>query len=230
VKVDSSRRSPNFSDLPINVEFVVLHYTALSLEATLGRFMDPSTECSAHLVIDQGGGVHELVPCMDGRALRAWHAGRSRLLVDGGAEGRLLEGFNDRSIGIELVNLNGNLFKYTDQQYAALFGVVESLKRLYPALKSSEAVVGHEQIAGFRGKADPGRCFEWDRLFAVCYPGGGAPSRQFRCSAELAALLRDFCATCGVVEEGEGVVIPTGFPPAFFQGLSSLLEGMLASS
>lgn len=175
----------------------MLHYTALSLEATLERFLDPTTQVSAHIVIGQAGEVYEVVPCFAGGALRAWHAGRSRLRVsDENGQERVVEGFNDRSIGIELVNLNGNLFEYTEAQYAALFEVIRRLQAVYPALTKPEAIVGHEQIAGFRGKADPGRFFSWERLFAVCYQGLTAPDRRPRCSEALVERVKQFCLQC----------------------------------
>jgi N-acetyl-anhydromuramyl-L-alanine amidase AmpD len=210
----------------------VLHYTAASLERTLEIFLDPRREVSAHLVIDLDGAVYETVPCLNSDAKRAWHAGRSRLVVGVGAEQRLVEGFNDCSLGIELVNLNGNVYPYTEAQYAALFAVVEQLKGFYPALANPNSVIGHEQIAGFRGKADPGRCFEWNRFFGVCYPQQGAPSREHRCSVQVAERLAAFCSSCGInIDKESGLVqVPPGLPEAFFEGLSSLVEAMLGSS
>ena len=227
----TSRRSPNFSDITIPVQFLVLHYTAATLERSLEIFLDPLREVSAHLVIDRDGTVYELVQCLNGDARRAWHAGKSRLAVGAGAEQRLVEGFNDCSLGIELVNLNGNVYPYSEAQYAALFAVVEKLKGLYPALESPKSVVGHEQIAGFRGKADPGRRFEWQRFFGVCYPEQGAPTREYRCSLEVAEKLTAFCSSCGIYgDKDSGLVqIPPGLPGAFFEQLSSLLEAMLGS-
>lgn len=227
--VVSDIRSPNFSDLNIRVEYVILHYTAATLKRTIDIFTSVQTEVSAHLVIDRDGVVYELVQCLGGVAKRAWHAGRSRLEFSR-ADGRgVIEGFNDCSIGIELVNLNGNVFAYTEAQYSSLFAVLEFLKGLYPALKQPEAVLGHEQVAGFRGKADPGRCFQWDRLFAVCYPNQGAPQRGFACSEQLAERLRALTVAFGVVQAPNGeVVLPAELPAEFFSLLSSLVEAALA--
>jgi len=229
MKIVSTIRSPNFSDLQIRVEFLVLHYTAASLERTLEIFTSRQTEVSAHLVIDHDGVVYELVECLDGTAKRAWHAGRSHFEAYQSGALRKLEGFNDFSIGIELVNLNGNVFPYTEAQYTSLFALINSLKSRYPALQHPEAIVGHEQIAGFRGKADPGRCFEWERLFAVCYPNQGAPSRASVCSEPLAERLRALVSGLGVTQgQGGEVTIPQGLPPMFFSLLSSFLEAALA--
>ncbi len=229
MKIASDIRSPNFSDLNIPVEFVVLHYTAATLERTFELFTSPASEVSAHIVIDHDGVVYELVECLGGITKRAWHAGRSRFEVVTGSGRQLVEGFNDRSIGVELVNLNGNIFPYTEAQYTSLFALIESLKGRYPALQSPEAIVGHEQIAGFRGKADPGRCFEWDRLFAVCYPGQGAPSRTALCGEQLAQQLQLLVSGFGIQREPGGVIVmPDGIPQRFFSLLSSLLETALS--
>ncbi|MFN4896226.1 MAG: N-acetylmuramoyl-L-alanine amidase [Pseudomonadota bacterium] len=229
MKVVSDIRSPNFSDLTIPVDFVVLHYTAATLKRTLDLFTSPQTEVSAHLVVDTNGTVYEMVECLGGVAKRAWHAGKSRFECSRGGVRGMVEGFNDCSIGIELVNLNGNVFAYTEAQYAALFSLIESLKGRYPALNNPEAIIGHEQIAGFRGKADPGRCFEWERLFAVCYPGQGAPTRSRVCGEQLAERVRALVQGFGISQGSDGeVFIPAGLPEAFFSLLSSLLEVALA--
>jgi N-acetyl-anhydromuramyl-L-alanine amidase AmpD len=226
MQVVTSKRSPNFTDLAISVEYVVVHYTAASLERTLEIFMNPAAEVSAHIVIDRDGTVHELVPCFDGSALRAWHAGKSRLEVRGGS---LVEGFNDRSIGIELVNFNGNIIPYTEAQYGALFKTIERLKGIYPALSRPESIVGHEQIAGFRGKCDPGLLFEWGRLFSVCYPDQGMPARPAICPPQVAARLSGLVKAVGGAFDpvsGETKLPPMG--EGVFSHLSSLLESALS--
>lgn len=152
------------------MEFLVLHYTAVGLEHTVKIFNNPESSVSAHLVIDHDGSVVEMVDCLQGRAFRAWHAGESRW-------GEWSQ-FNDFSIGIELVNLNGNLFDFTDAQYQSLQNIISQLRPLYPALNDPERIVGHEHIAGHRGKADPGLCFDWQRLFQENYPDQPVPRRE----------------------------------------------------
>lgn len=230
MQIVTSQRSPNFTDLVIAVEFVVLHYTAASLKRTFEIFESRASEASAHLVIDRDGTVYEMVPCLDGKPLRAWHAGRSRLFAAVGGEQRLFESFNYFSLGIELVNENGNLFPYTDAQYAALFAVFERLKTLYPALQKPHTVVGHEHIAGFRGKVDPGRLFEWQRFFSVVYAGQGMPDREPRCPQLVSERLGRLVQYLGV-RSGEGVsscLIPPGLGEALFEHLSLLLESTMA--
>ena len=169
--------SPNCNQQEIPVEHLILHYTAVDLESTLKMFQSPGAEVSAHLVIDTDGTIYEMVQCLNGKAWRAWHAGVSRYEEK--------EAFNDHSIGIEMVNFNGNLFPFTENQYQALQAIVSKLQTLYPALNNPERVLGHEHIAGFRGKADPGCCFDWPRFFADCFPGQPAPERKAVCSDKL---------------------------------------------
>ena len=225
----TTQRSPNFSDLVIPVEFVVLHYTAANLQRTLEIFLDTSTEVSAHLVIDRDGAVYEMVECLSGAPKRAWHAGKSRCEVSRGGERALVEGLNDCSIGIELVNLNGNIFPYTEAQYTSLFAVLDQLKGVYAGLAGPESILGHEHVAGFRGKCDPGRCFEWGRLYSVCYPGQGMPRRVPLCSELMAGRLLDVVKSLGVgVDRDTGaIVVPPGLPQNLFGLLSALCEGAL---
>jgi N-acetylmuramoyl-L-alanine amidase len=230
MNIVTSTRSPNFTDLEIPVEFVVLHFTAATLERTLEIFMDTASEVSAHIVIDRDGSIYELVPCFGGSARRAWHAGKSRMEVATNGDSQLVESFNDRSIGIELVNGNGNLFPYTEAQYASLFGVIERLKALYPLLGRPAAIVGHEQIAGFRGKSDPGLCFEWDRFFAVCYPNQGTPRRSHVCRRPIAEKMGALVRALGIrFDPTTGdIAVPEGVNPAFFEHLSALSESALS--
>lgn len=162
--------SPNCSSEIIPVEFLVLHYTAVDLQTTLDIFLDTQCQVSAHLVIGEDGSVIEMVDCLEGKAYQAWHAGESQW--------KSWQAFNDFSIGIELVNFNGNLFEFTDAQYESLQKIVNQLKKWYPALQNPDRVLGHEHIAGFRGKADPGYCFDWQRFYQDCYHGQPLPLRE----------------------------------------------------
>lgn len=163
------RKSPNFDDRVIPVEFVVIHYTACSLERALDILCNTERKASSHLVIDEDGEIYELVDCLDTSRSpkRAWHAGVSRLELDG----KKWESFNDFSIGIEIVNFNGNVFSFSGAQYEALEHVLEYLISRFPVLADPRRIVGHEEIAGFRGKVDPGHSFDWARVHMKCHPG-----------------------------------------------------------
>ncbi|WP_211828193.1 N-acetylmuramoyl-L-alanine amidase [Kistimonas asteriae] len=172
---------PNQDRQIIPVEFLVLHYTATDLSNTLAIFQDDQRGVSSHMVIDVDGMVYSLVDCLQGQAYRAWHAGRS-IYVD---DEKAWSGFNDFSLGIELVNTNGNIFPFTDAQYQSLAAVVLLLKQHYPSLMSPSRILGHEHIAGYRGKVDPGYCFDWDRFWPMCYPDAQTPERQSVCPEAL---------------------------------------------
>lgn len=180
--------SPNYDIVEIQVEFLVLHYTAGDLQSTLDLFLDPKKEVSSHLVLDIDGTLYQLVPCWDGSTQRAWHAGRSTW-IEGG---KRWQAFNDFSIGIEIVNLNGNLLPYSRAQYTALQEITEHLRALYPALNSPRRVIGHEQIAGWRGKVDPGAFFDWDKFYNQNFPGEAHPVRKSLCHPDIADSFRRF--------------------------------------
>ena len=157
--------SPHHEAVKISVEFLILHYTAMSAEKTLEYFQKPLSKVSSHLVIDREGQLFETVPCLEGSCFKAYHAGHSAFTDERNTWKQL----NDCSIGIELVNWNGNFFPYTKKQYEALREVFTLVKSFYPALKQPKRVVGHEHIAGYRGKVDPGIQFDWPLFFEMNY-------------------------------------------------------------
>lgn len=159
--------SPHFSPMTIPVEFLILHYTALSLKGSLKIFLSKTgSKVSTHLLIDEKGRLYELVKCWKGTPQKAFHGGQSRWKD---FNEKIWKNFNDFSIGIELVNPNGNLFPYREEQYETLFKTVKHLQNIYPNLKKPYRILGHEHIAGFRGKVDPGRFFDWKRLYKNIY-------------------------------------------------------------
>ena len=89
--------SPNFGlrTEGTDIEFIILHYTAMSTENSLERLCDPVHEVSCHYLIDPSGFCYHIVE--DNK--RAWHAGKSYW--------RGYHDLNSRSLGIELVN-SGN--------------------------------------------------------------------------------------------------------------------------
>ena len=180
--------SPNFDNIKISVEFLLIHYTAGRVDRALEILTSSEWGVSSHLLIDVTGEIYELVPCLEGNALRAFHAGRS-FWFDGT---RRWEAFNNFSIGIELVNLNGNLLPYTEEQYHSLVEVTRRLAQLYPQLRDPNRVLGHEQVASWRGKVDPGRTFDWIKFFADCYPKMNAPERKYTLPDDLIHSLSKF--------------------------------------
>ena len=170
-------KSPHFDPTPIPVEFLILHYTAQSLQGTLNIFLSDTPPVSCHLIIDRKGRVFEIVSCWEGVCHRAFHAGKSHW-ANPKNPAQTWESFNNFSIGVELVNWNGNFCPYTEAQYQSLFQVIHHLKRVYPKLTNPHRILGHEQIAGFRGKVDPGIQFDWQRLFREVYEDTSFPKRM----------------------------------------------------
>lgn len=148
------RPSPNSAPRPDGtvVDILVLHYTELPLQESLDILSDDRREAkvSAHYVLALDGTIHRLVP--EDRV--AWHAGRSHW------RGR--EALNATSIGIEIVNLDGDRHDYPAPQVAALIGLCHDILARHPAIEPRN-VVGHSDIAPQR-KIDPGRRFPWKTL------------------------------------------------------------------
>jgi N-acetylmuramoyl-L-alanine amidase len=98
------RESPNQSG-GISRLFLVIHYTACTtLESAVTWFENPAAQASAHLVVGRDGEIVQMVNFNR----RAWHAGKSKWGE--------LEGLNQYSIGIELVNA-GKLRKRADGKW-----------------------------------------------------------------------------------------------------------------
>ncbi len=204
--------SPNFKPEVIPVEFVVIHYTGCSLTETLRLFTSSTVGTCAHFVIDIGGATYDLGHFINGEIKRGAHAGESFLDVDG----KRWEKFNFFSIGIELVNLNGNLFSYPDAQIASLLKLLLHLGKRFASLRQPERIVGHEHIAGYRGKVDPGQQFDWVSLYQQLEMK--IVERHPRLNANAIARF----------EEKHGKIIPTNMTDAQWPALSSELERFAA--
>jgi N-acetylmuramoyl-L-alanine amidase len=156
--------SPNFGARRdgLTPQIVVLHHTAMECaEAALTRLCDPSSEVSAHYLIEGQGKVFQLVAETD----RAWHAGVG--------EWRGRADINSRSIGIELDNRGDHPFSHV--QMTALETL---LRQILPRWGIAPAnVIGHSDMAPGR-KFDPGPHFDWARLEAqgLAHPRGGDSS------------------------------------------------------
>ena len=105
-------------------------------------------QVSAHFLIRRDGELVQYVSCDD----RAWHAGVS--VFDGRT------GCNDFALGVELEGTDD--IDYTDEQYACLAELTNTLITHYPAL-TPDRIVGHCDIAPGR-KTDPGDSFDWQRF------------------------------------------------------------------
>ncbi len=161
------------------VDYVVIHFTSENFADSLRLLTQPSDyPVSSHYLIPETGDssyphsrlyVHRLVP----EHGRAWHAGRSAW----GDETSL----NDRSIGIELVNLSGcarvlselltpeelesacEFSAFDEPQLALLLRLLQDILERYPDIDPRD-IVAHSDIAPDR-KVDPGPTFPWRRLY-----------------------------------------------------------------
>lgn len=98
------KRSPNQSSI-LSPLYLIIHYTAgTTLDSAVNWFLKPEAQASAHLVIDRDGKIVQMVAFNR----KAWHAGKS-------SWGNL-DGMNQYSIGIELVNA-GKLRKRSDGKW-----------------------------------------------------------------------------------------------------------------
>lgn len=149
------RPSPNFDARPgARVpDMLLLHYTGMeSVEEALSRLTDPASKVTAHYLIDEDGGLYQLVD----EDRRAWHAGVAHWAGE--------DDINGCSIGIELQN-PGHEFGYRAfpaAQMAALVTLATDIvaRHAIPARR----VLGHSDVAPGR-KEDPGALFDW-RLLA----------------------------------------------------------------
>jgi N-acetyl-anhydromuramoyl-L-alanine amidase len=163
--------SPNCDARPEGcaIDLIVVHGISLPprefgggwIDALFTNSLDPGAHpffreiydkpVSAHVLIDRAGAVVQYVPF----ELRAWHAGVSCF------EGRAA--CNDYSIGIELEGCDD--LPYEAVQYRRLAGITRVLMRAFPGITRGR-VVGHCDIAPGR-KTDPGREFDWKRLYTL---------------------------------------------------------------
>ena len=141
--------SPNYGlrRADTEIEFIILHYTAMSTEKSLKRLCDPVHEVSCHYLIDPSGICYQLVDI----SKRAWHAGKSYW--------RGYYDLNSRSLGVELVN-SGNE-DYPEVQMKSLIKLLQHLVELLAL--NPKNVLGHSDIAPAR-KLDPGKWFNWQKL------------------------------------------------------------------
>jgi len=141
-------QSASFRPRTEEVDTLVLHFTALDLESSLQILRYQNV--SSHYVLAEDGTAYKILE--DNEV--AWHAGLSMW------RGR--PNVNGRSIGIEIVNLNGNTMDYPAAQIEALIKLCGTIIATNPGILPRN-VVGHSDIAP-RRKDDPGTKFPWQQL------------------------------------------------------------------
>ena len=135
------------------VTVLVLHHTAGSLPSSLDILQgkDPTHRVGVHYVVTDEAKprVIRMVP----EEMAAYHAGKSTW--------GNLEGLNQHSIGIEVINYDGNVYPYSEAQSDIIFALCAEIIRRH-GIKPWN-VVAHSDIAVGR-KIDPGAKFPWAKL------------------------------------------------------------------
>ena len=138
------------------ITHLILHYTAGSLPSSLDILQgkDPAHKVGIHYVItdEPTPRVIRMVP----ETMAAFHAGKS-----GWSE---LNALNQRSVGIEIVNLDGNVHPYSAAQAEVVFTLCTDIIRRNDIKPNN--VLGHSDIAVGR-KIDPGSLFPWAKLASL---------------------------------------------------------------
>lgn len=138
------------------VTCLILHHTAGSLPSSLEILQgkDPKHKVGVHyLVTDEAKPrVIRMVP----EELAAYHAGKS-------GWGKLAN-LNHHSIGIEIINYDGNVYPYSEAQADIIFALCSEIIRRHDIKPWN--VLGHSDIAVGR-KVDPGSRFPWAKLASL---------------------------------------------------------------
>lgn len=133
------------------VDTLVLHHTAQPLDVSLELLRFGAV--SAHYVVDVTGAVYRLVD----ETRVAWHAGLSWW--------RDTRGLNATSVGVEVVNPDGNRHAYPGVQRDVVIALCRDILTRQPRIPPRN-VVAHSDIAPQR-KDDPGTLFFWPALAAA---------------------------------------------------------------
>lgn len=138
------------------VSYLILHHTAGSLPSSLDILQgkDPKHKVGVHyLVTDEPKPrVIRLVP----EHLAAYHAGKSAWAKD--------VGLNQGSIGIEIINYDGNVYPYSEAQSDVIFALCQEIIRRHDI--KPWRVLAHSDVAVGR-KVDPGLKFPWAKLASL---------------------------------------------------------------
>lgn len=138
------------------IRFLILHHTAGSLPSSLRTLQgrDPNHKVGVHYVLtdEPKPRVIRMVP----EDQSAYHAG-------GSSWGPTIA-LNQQSIGIEIINLDGNIHPYSAAQEELLFALCTDIIQRHGI--KPQHVLGHSDIAVGR-KIDPGSLFPWKNLAAL---------------------------------------------------------------
>ena len=181
---DARIASTSFHPRTQPVDTLVLHYTAIDLAASSKVLR--SGAVSVHYLLAEDGTAHKILE--DDEV--GYHAGLSTW------RGR--PQVNERSIGIEIVNLDGNLHAYPPVQINALVALIKQILAAHPLIKPGN-IVGHSDIAPKR-KVDPGSLFPWKKLADAgigLWPVVASPAGAVAAPAGNLAAIQTLLTQCG---------------------------------
>lgn len=149
ILVDSSYSLASGERPSPSVSYIVIHHTSgSSFQEAYAALV--SKGYSAHYLIDKDGKIYYFVD----ESRMAYHA----------------LGFNEQSIGIELVNTGYSNDKFTDAQYASLNSLLKDITKRWNIPYDNAHIMGHYETLtakyadGTYRKWDPSPNFEWSRI------------------------------------------------------------------
>jgi N-acetyl-anhydromuramyl-L-alanine amidase AmpD len=172
-----------------SVDYIVIHYTAISYARTLKAFNIPASDVSAHYVVRGDGHVAQVV----GEADTAWHSGNAW--------------FNDHSVGIEIELDDNTNPEFTAAQYYATAALACGIAARHGIPLDRAHVVGHNEVPGST-HSDPGPTWGWPHfmwLTSLCAPPTAANVRAgFVTETPYPAIAAGETASVSVVLRNDG--------------------------
>ena len=138
-----------------SIDFIIIHYTAISYARTLKAFSLPGSQVSAHYVVRYDGHIAQPV----GEADTAWQAGN--------------EYFNDHSVGIEIERSYESNPEFTPEEYYATAALVCAIAARHDIPLDRAHVIGHNEVPWPNNHSDPGPTWGWPHfmyLTSLCAP------------------------------------------------------------
>lgn len=135
------------------IRYLILHHTAASLPSSMQILQgkDETNKVGIHYLVcnNPDAKIYRFAP----EHLATSHAGKSAWRQD--------QSLNQSSVGIEIVNLDGNLNPYSPSQISQLIALCQEIVIRYKI--DPTHVLAHSDIAIGR-KKDPGSLFPWKQL------------------------------------------------------------------
>lgn len=151
LEMNTSFVSKNVNDRLLGPPFMlVIHDTETDLERAL-QILTGNTprQVSIHYIVSRDGAIYKLAD----ENMRTWHAGKA-----------YWNGYyylNDISIGIEMINENSAIHRYTNAQIVSVINLIKDIRTRWYI--PDQYILSHEDITPLY-RSDPGVFFPWDML------------------------------------------------------------------